>query len=222
MKNFVLILFMVLALCLSGMSPQSCVKVSAQGEDTSMGFEDLEGFEWAEEAINYICLRTQILPGPSITTKEFMPGEGLSRVNFVVALIRIGITPFDEYAECDFNDVTVNDWFYKYLGMAQKAKIIQGDGNNCFNPNDNISRQDAAVIIANVLRNREVKTTGKLETTFKDSDDIGSYAIDSVKLLESLKIVNGCDGFFEPNRFINRAESCVIIYTTIKYISVIE
>ena len=194
--------------------------------------------------------KTQIvdamLNGQVDASGSFRPQEGITRAEFAkVACTVFGITTNDTNTE-PFNDVSKADWFYKYVAALYQKQattangnetqsVIQGDGEN-FRPNDKITRQEVAVIVAK-LQSKEIKDTmvqvgtdskGKpimghvdVATKFKDDSSIATWADESVAYLNTVKyatvegkdkfVVEGDNGYFNPTQSITRAEALVMV-----------
>lgn len=168
-------------------------------------FTDLEGFEWAEEAIH--SLREKgIVNGK--TEDTFAPEDNITRAEFAkmtveaFGLKRIGLG-------YEFKDVSAIDWFYGAVLSAYENGVINGTGNDKFAPFENITRQDAAVIL---YRASEKKLALSGEKEFKDSGEVSDYAKNAVSVFGANGIINGFeDGSFDPKMSITRAQAAVII-----------
>lgn len=114
-----------------------------------------------------------------------------------------------------FADVVADSWYSQFVARAAAAGIINGyDGK--FNPNGNITRQDAALIVFRVLDT--MNTLPKGSATFKDSSIIAPYALDAVKALGSIGVLNGdTNGNFNPSSSITRAEIAAVICRALEY-----
>lgn len=55
-----------------------------------------------------------------------------------------------------FNDVAADHWAYKYIYAAKENKIINGDGNGNFNPENNIINEEIVKMIVCLLEYREM------------------------------------------------------------------
>ena len=55
-----------------------------------------------------------------------------------------------------FNDVAADHWAYKYIYNAKENKIINGDGNGNFNPENNIINEEIVKMIVCLLGYREM------------------------------------------------------------------
>ena len=176
-------------------------------------FSDLDGYEWAEAAIETLKEKN-IIAG---RTKDiFAPGENVLREEFT----KMVVVAFDlkETADISFDDVKNDDWFKPYLEKAVKAEIVTGEGDS-FGAGKTITRQDMAVIIYRALKyaGKELPT-GEAEV-FEDYGDIAPYAVEAVAALYKAGIIKGKDnGKFEPEAFATRAETAVIIARAIALI----
>ena len=122
-----------------------------------------------------------------------------------------------ELSDSDFDDVDNSSWYSQYVGAAAKAGIAQGaDGR--FNPENNITRQDAATIIHRVLSGKAVEFyEGK---SFTDGDMISEYAKEAISALNSVGIINGyTSGEFLPLGNITRAEAAQMLYKAKTHLS---
>ena len=105
-----------------------------------------------------------------------------------------------------------------YIAATSKAGIVFGDENNNYRPNENITRQDAAVMLERVLKIKgyELNYT---DYGFGDESNITSYAKDSINALANLSIISGYDGkVFIPIKETSRAEAVVLLLRTEEYI----
>lgn len=179
-------------------------------QEVQKGFSDLEQASWAREAVETLAERG-IVSGDG--DGRFRPNDEVTREEFVKMIAEaIGIA--DENAMCSFLDVFENDWFYSYVGAAQKAEIIRGISEDMFGVHLKITRQDAAVIIERAAEymNKTLETKRDF-TDFTDGSMIADYAADSVKHLYESGIINGMDdGSFKPKNTCTRAEAAKMIY----------
>ncbi|MCX7709880.1 MAG: glycosyl hydrolase 53 family protein [Clostridia bacterium] len=177
-------------------------------------FGDLNHADWAREEIEVLASKG-VTSGTSQTT--FSPEKNVTRADYLVMLVRaLGLSA---KVDGNFDDVKETDYFYEAVGIAKKLGIATGSGNNKFNPQAEISRQDMMV-----LTSRALKATKKLSSTgvtgdlnaFNDKSLVSGYAVDSVAALVKAGIVNGRNGMIAPKDNITRAETAVIIYRASK------
>lgn len=215
--NFVLSLILIIILILP-VNITATVLDSKTELDTI--FEDLDDFMWAKESIYFLydSYSKSILIEKS---NKFYPDKPIKRADFVADIVRIiGIK--DDNLICSFEDVQQQDWFYRELAVAEKKGLIKGDGSGFFRPNDNITRQDAIIVLDNILQIMDTGYTPTLMNEsfmFKDDGEIDKYAKRSIYLLKKLEILNGYnDSTFLPKKSLNRAEACVLVVNTLNYL----
>ena len=97
---------------------------------------------------------------------------------------------------------------------AAKTGIVTGYSDEIFGANDNITREDATVIIARVLKSLNVCASEEGEyIPFIDEELISEYAKDAVFAMAKSGIVNGVSGnYFAPENNATRAEAAKLIY----------
>ncbi len=103
-----------------------------------------------------------------------------------------------------FTDVDDGQWYTRAIATLAKAKIVSGDPEGTFRPNDAITRAEMATIIA---RFADLSADGK---TF--SDISGHWAQKYIELAAGNGWINGyTDGTFRPDKKITRAETFSMI-----------
>lgn len=184
-------------------------KNSDDAAETKNGdFPDCNSSHWAYTYVNNLREKN-IVSG--YQDGNFYPGKNVTREEFVKMIISaVGL--YNKDAQCEFEDVLSSAWYYTYVASAQTENIVQGVGENVFGIGNNLTREDAAVIAARILeRFNKAGSTGNIE--FTDNDSISEYALDSIKLLSGMNILNGFeDASFRPKAFLTRAETAKIIY----------
>lgn len=177
-------------------------------------FTDLDGFEWAQNAIN--TLRAEgILNGRA--EGIFAPSELVLREEFLKMLL--SAVTFEELdGAFDFDDVETSDWYYDTVKKAYLCKIVNGMSERMFGSGKAVSRQDMAVMCYNALIKKGIITGGEAKSAFADDADIAPYAKEAAAYLNSIKIVNGDEnGNFNPNASSTRAESAQLICNIIEF-----
>lgn len=103
-------------------------------------------------------------------------------------------------------------WAKDYIIYMTDRKIVSGyseDGQTLFRPDDNMTRAEFASMIANYL-NINLEDYSDVDMPFEDISDIPSWAVNQVKALYSLGIMqgqqNGDKVEFAPNGKIRRCE----------------
>ena len=117
-----------------------------------------------------------------------------------------------------FNDIT-DHWSHDTVTYMNNKGIINGvpnnDGTFNFNPDMNMTRYEFAVMTANYM-DIETSDFEHISLDFEDADTIPSWAVNHIKMLVSLGIINGktySDGTvkFAGTDNITRAEAIAVI-----------
>lgn len=168
-------------------------------------YVDLKNYPWAR--IQIAALREKNIVN-EVTPVSYGPATSITRGDFAMFLIRtLGIT--SESTE-NFEDVDTGKEYAKEIAIGKAAGILKGIGDNKFDPEARISRQDLMTIIA---RGMELRDNGADMSKFSDAGSIADYAIESVKAMISSGLIEGNgDGTINPLGNTTRAEAAVIMY----------
>lgn len=163
-------------------------------------FPDLEG-HYAKEAVERLAEKKIISGYPD---GSFQPQALVTRSEYA-KLLSLSFTVEQKPAGA-FSDVQTGDWFAPYVGGLAAEGVIKGvDGR--FLPQENITRQDAAVMLY-----RLAKPTGDgTGLPFGDREEISGYAKEAVAVLSSAGILMGDGKNFYPLNPITRGEAAVLI-----------
>lgn len=173
-----------------------------QTQSTS-GFSDIDGYEWAKEAITALS-QNGIVNG--VSSDKFAPESRVTREQFIKMLTSaLGLSGT---ATDRFSDVSPDAWYAPYVGAAVENNLVSGISETEFGIGKYITRQDIMTILFRTLDNPEAA-----EPAFADNADIADYAYTAVGTLSKMKIVNGySDNTVRPRNTCTRAEAAVIIY----------
>ena len=172
-------------------------------QDNSEKFSDIKG-HWAYDSIVRLSSMGAV---NGFEDKTFRPDGAISRAEFAKIVCMMKKIDLPEYTGV-FSDISASDWCCKYVQALSERKIITGfDGR--FMPEDKITRQDAAVMLA---RAWELDTAqAKENNAFADRNDIADYAQPAVNLLSDMGIINGYDGYFNPRGTATRAQTAAML-----------
>lgn len=170
-------------------------------------FVDVDEDYWGYEYINELA-KTDVLTGDG--DGKFRPDDSITRAEFTAVLAR-SAGEDGELTQTEFSDVPESEWYSGYVAWADEAGIVNGVGDNRFEPELHVTREDACVMITRAMNSDPVKNN-ESELSFSDKNDISEYAVDAVVILWSDGIINGYDdGSFRPKSSITRAEACKIL-----------
>lgn len=189
-------------------------------------FMDIEGFEWAKEAIESL-FAYGIIKGKSET--RFDPSGFVTRAEFASMLSRmLELIPTSEVNQ--YNDIKSSDWFYNDLRAAAESGIITGYGDGSFKPHQKVTREEMATMISRVLKVRDLEepTNEEIDVLLKDYDDqdlLSAWSRNGSALAAKLGIIQGYDEDgkknFKAKRFATRAEAVVMLYRMATHIETV-
>ena len=175
----------------------------------STGFVDVPANAWYANAVNTAAAKG-LMNGTG--NNKFEPLKTVQRSQVAAIVWNIegapavtGTTPF--------TDVAADAWYAQAVTWAYQNKVVSGTSATTFAPNQNITRQDFAV----VLYNKAGKPAASADLSkFVDASKINSWAQDAVKWAVSKGIINGNDkNELNPTGTLTRAEAASII---VKYV----
>jgi len=178
--------------------------------DEVITFSDIDSVPWAKEAIETFAAMG-VVNGMGDGT--FRPHNNVTRAEFTkILMMAFGLV--DENAVSSFSDVKEGAWYYKPIASAEKLGIVKGKGDGTFGVNEEILRQDIAVMLYRTAQYLGIDLDGDAnEITFTDEADISGYAKEAVAAMQKAGIIKGIgDGSFAPKKLATRAEATVMIY----------
>ena len=153
-----------------------------------------------------------------VAERTFGPEMTMTRAMVITVLGRL-----DEVEKAgrttNFKDVPAGTYYEEYVAWGVENKIVSGINENEFLPNKEITREEMAVMMANYVKYKGHKYELK-QIAFRDKDQISTWALESVKILNNLKIMQGnSDGTYNPKKIATRAEIATIFYNYINYLN---
>jgi len=179
-------------------------------------FPDVPADHWAFTDIQVLAAR-HVVRGDE--AGRFNPAGTVTRAEFAALMVRtLGlerVTP----VQPSFTDVAASDWFYADAETAAAAGLIQGSAG-AFRPQDPISRQEMAAILARALQLRDGATGAALTPAevealiapLADRSAIASWAEADAALMLHLGLMKGRTAeTFAPLETATRAEAVVVL-----------
>lgn len=176
-------------------------------------FTDVGESFWGYKAIEALSSKGLV---SGYEDSSYRPDNNITRAEFAKLVVNIYQNLGGELGgeSVAFGDVSANDWCYDAVSAASALGIIMGSEGN-FNPNHNITRQDAATIIYRTLT--KLGNTYSKSAGFEDYTQISDYAKDAVSLLAGAGVVAGFeDSTFKPQNTLTRAQAAQMIYNIVK------
>lgn len=175
-------------------------------------FTDMGEYGWAMPYIEDL-VNQGIVKGISET--EFGPDIYISRADATVLLYRILKEADITFTE-NFADVYPDKYYYDEIGQAKATGVAWGIGNNLFDPDGTMQRQDMATLAYRVLKARQILTaipnTAKALNNYWDWRDIDFYARDAIAACVENNLMGGYgDGTIRPKDDATRIEVALFV-----------
>lgn len=182
--------FLLLLAMLAGMMPQTVLPAVA-ADYTEPYLNQMVGWGFMRGDID-----GNLNPNNNITRAEFV-----TIINRAFGYDRVGTTPF--------TDVEDTDWYAEDVAIAYTAGYITGTSESTFSPLSEITREEAAVILA---RNMMMQPAVGENTDFTDGRDLSSWSSGLVSTASAYNLISGYpDGSFRPQNPITRGEVAIMV-----------
>lgn len=166
---------------------------------------------WAQSFIEPLVSRG-IIQG--FSDGNFRPNVALNRAQFAT-IIQQAFQKDLVRPAAQFADVRANYWAYNAIQNAYQMGFIRTEGNNLFNPTQNISRLEVLVgLVEGLNLKASTVNSNNLATYFDDAGSIPEYARNSVAAaIENRLVVNYPNiRLLNPNQAATRAEVAAFLY----------
>ena len=160
-------------------------------------------------------LVTVALPGPGESHEAMRITITARDLSGNIGRASVDVEPYGvDHKFTDINDY----WAATYVDFLYNANITTGYADGTFRPNDNISRQQFAVMLYRYL-GLDGTQYESVTLPFADNASIGDYALTAVKALYTEGIINGSTGsdgrlYFNPGGSLTRAQAAAMIGRT--------
>lgn len=158
---------------------------------------------WAQEAVAKVTT-LRYMEG---TGTKFEPKRELTRAEFAALIVRYTGSELVS-GESDFEDVSTEDWYFKYIVTAKSKGLITGISAHAFAPNQMISRQEMAVILGRV---QGVSTEGQQAAVLKDQSLVAEWALPYINQAIKSGLMTEDNGYFNPLLPVTREMVAVVI-----------
>ncbi len=144
----------------------------------------------------------------------FSPELTTTRGMIVTVLHRLEGEPVVNYA-MQFEDVGESQWYTESVRWAASEGIVEGYGNGCFGPNDQITREQTATILWRYARYKDCDVTSDEAASledFEDGETVSVWAAPAMSWAVSKGIIGGYAGYLNPTGSAKRSEVAAILH----------
>ena len=173
----------------------------------SARFRDVNESDWFHEAVDF-AIANGLFNGMSETT--FEPNTPMTRAMLVTVLWRYAGQHME--GSNTFSDVPNGQWYTDAVAWAAYNNIVGGVGNNCFNPNGNVTREQMATILYRYAGSIGLDTSARADISgYPDAWAVSGYARDAMCWAVAEGLINGSEGKLLPQGNATRAQVATIL-----------
>ncbi|MBB6216766.1 hypothetical protein HNQ80_002870 [Anaerosolibacter carboniphilus] len=205
----------------AGFTPPGLAKKGGLPPGIAKKFKDLDGFEWAQEAIERLAEKG-ILSG--VGEEKFAPSSNVTKIEALAMIIR-GLD-WDDEADLSLELIQkgkikdkvkdqLQDWTKGYIEVAIQRGLISEADVTKQSFTTPATRQEVAMYIIRAMGlEAKAKKYTKDDLSFDDKNAVKSDAAGYVYLIAQEGIMKGYpDGTFRPNQPVKRAEMASLVAT---------
>ncbi|MBB6672718.1 S-layer homology domain-containing protein [Cohnella nanjingensis] len=184
----------------------SRLPLPASAATASLPYDDIAS-SYARSAIVRLSDR-DVVHGKA--ERQFAPLAPITRAEFVVMIERLlRLAPANAVIPA-YADAPKTAWFYAELQAAVQLDIARGTSADRFEPNRQVTRQEAAVLLARALK-LTLPANAADTYGYADASRIAVWAAPAVLRLGQLGLMQGDGGAFRPADPITRQEAAVLL-----------
>ena len=185
----------------------STMTISSVPTVTALAATDTNG-HWAESTINKWTASGYISGYPDGT---FRPNNAISRAEFVTLANKA--FSYNVPTSISFKDLDTSHWAYSEIQKGVSAGYIKGDAAGTFRPGAAVTRQEAAVMMAQI---KQLQQNANSALSYTDYNSIANWAKPYVGAVSNVKIMQGFpNGAFRPQTSMTRAEAVTALENAI-------
>lgn len=178
-------------------------------------FSDVDLSAWYASAVGYVYTNG-IMSG--VSENLFYPESSLTRAEFVTVLYAMEGKPEITYTTI-FSDVGADTWYTKPVYWAYQNGITSGIGGGRFGTNDNITREQLALMLYTYARQKgyDMTSNAGLTESFADASQISSWSQSALQWAVTQGVMSGKPAgttgayILDPQGNASRAECAAMI-----------
>ena len=186
------------------------VEIEEEPDVSTLPFTDVSEGDWFYDAVEY-AYENGMMSG--IGNDLFVPESNLNRAMMVQVLWNLEDTPAVSDTT-DYSDVASGAWYYDAVQWATAENIVGGYGGGTYGPEDDITREQMALMLYRYAQYKGYDTTqnGADTQDFTDYADISDWALEGMTWAVNAGLLNGKgNGILDPTGNATRAEVAQIL-----------
>ena len=179
-------------------------------DEAGLPFLDVAEGSWYYDAVSYVY-EHGLMTGTSGTA--FAPDANLTRAMMATVLWAMEGSPVVNYA-MTYTDVSGGAWYAEAVRWATSEGVVSGVGDNRFDPDAPITREQMAVMLYAYAAHKGYDTdhNSAEARTFHDYDAISGWALTAMEWAVDAGLIGGKPGnILDPAGTATRAEVATIL-----------
>ena len=157
----------------------------------------------------------------------FDPDTAMTRVEFVSVIWRLAGKPeFENTSKPIYSDCNGNAWYSAAVNWSTKYGIINGVGDNLFDPDGNITREQIVTILyryAEYIKLEHESVSADYKSMFVDGKTVSEYADQAMSWAVGAGLIQGDEANrIVPQGLATRAEVATMIMRYHKLLNAVE
>lgn len=178
-------------------------------------FSDMPGGEMGsalQNAVNFGLIN-------GVTDDLIAPYDNITRAQMATIITRAFSAT--EKSDKAFGDVASDAWYEDTVSKAVYMGAFEGDENNNFNPEKNITFQETYLVLSRVFGFEPYEVSGKnmllgdcdesVLNVFPDRGELSDWAANGAKYIVGNGGWDGIDGYLKPTQYITRGEFAILM-----------
>lgn len=184
-------------------------------------FDDVKDDFWGREYIENAASKMLI---KGVGGSRFNPESNVTKADFVRMIVNILPPVNNSNISEGYKDVTSDKPYYDIITAARAGGYLNDFKGDYFNPEDAITREEMASVIAGAFGNIFLTgSAGGAELIFKDMSDGDEKFTDSIKAVVSMGIMQGTSReYFSPKGSATRAQAATVQYRIFNQLGLIK
>ena len=186
-----------------------CTRCGASRPETR--FVDVKPGSWYYKSIVY-AVSNGLMNG--VGDSKFEPEEGMTRAMLVTVLWRYEGSP--KQRPSTFSDVRRGQWYSEAVSWAAKNGIVTGVGDNKFEPDTQITREQIATILYRYAQKKRADTSARGSlSAFPDNGKVNGWAKTALQWCVGEGLIGGTNEngrvYLDPQGTATRAQVATIL-----------
>ena len=190
--------------------PSTAITLKAVFSPAQFPFLDVPAGKWYREAVDYVY-QNGMMNG--VSESAFDPNGTTTRAQIVTILHRLESEPAADNGGVPLTDIPAGKWYTAAVRWAASTGIVDGYGDGRFGPNDQITREQLAVILYRYckFKGRDLTAVGDL-SVFQDAGKVSSWAKDAMAWANGSGLITGkSETTLDPKGSATRAEAATVL-----------